>query len=333
MKLWREIGIYLLYFGLPAALALAAMAAGFSTWLAAGGQRVELRARIPESGGWTPGDVTARVGEPVTFRLLADDMPHGFAIGQVDGTAVDLPVGEAREVTVTFTQPGKYVFYCTRRCSAAHWRMRGTIEVTGEGAPASGDAPLYVQLGLDLDAPRDPAQPPAERPSALRGAALGLELPEHYSAPDFYRATAPEAAWQALRAEPAAQALTDQQVWDAVAWLWSRQTTPAARAAAGRLYADNCADCHGETGAGDGPLAASLTQNDHAAQSEFGAHTVAPTDFTDPAHLLAAPPAVLHGKLLRGGMGTGMPYWGPIFTDAEVWALADYLWGFQFELE
>ncbi len=32
-------------------------------------------------------------------------------------------------------------------------------------------------------------------------------------------------------------------------------------------------------------------------------------------------------------MGTGMPYWGPIFTEPETWALVDYLWSFQFRLE
>lgn len=26
---------------------------------------------------------------------------------------------------------------------------------------------------------------------------------------------------------------------------------------------------------------------------------------------------MLQGKILRGGMGTGMPYWGPIFTEEQ----------------
>jgi hypothetical protein len=28
-------------------------------------------------------------------------------------------------------------------------------------------------------------------------------------------------------------------------------------------------------------------------------------------------------------MGTGMPYWGSIFTEEELGALVDYLWGFS----
>jgi mono/diheme cytochrome c family protein len=49
--------------------------------------------------------------------------------------------------------------------------------------------------------------------------------------------------------------------------------------------------------------------------------------------MLGANSAILQGKLLRGGMGTGMPNWGTIFTEEEIWALVDYLWTFQFALE
>ena len=58
-----------------------------------------------------------------------------------------------------------------------------------------------------------------------------------------------------------------------------------------------------------------------------------PADFTDAAHMLGASPALLHGKIVRGGMGTGMPYWGPIYTDDQVWALVNRLYEFQFEYE
>ena len=47
--------------------------------------------------------------------------------------------------------------------------------------------------------------------------------------------------------------------------------------------------------------------------------------------MLGANSAILQGKIVRGGMGTGMPYWGPIFTEAQTWVLIGYLWTFQFE--
>jgi high-affinity iron transporter len=102
-----------------------------------------------------------------------------------------------------------------------------------------------------------------------------------------------------------------------------------------QLYATNCAACHGETGAGDGVFANDLDQpetGEHAGMQP-GEMTTRPTDFTDSEHVLAASPAHLQGKILRGGMGTGMPYWGPIFADKQTWALVAHLWTFQFELE
>lgn len=323
---------YTLYLLWPAALAVSFMALGFATWRRPAGQEVALRARLAEAGGWAPASVRVRAGEPVTFRLTADDMDHGFAIGQVAGSHVDLPLGERRSVTVTFDQPGKYVFYCTRWCSAAHWRMRGVIEVAGAGEPAApAEPPLYVQLELDLDAPRAAPRVPLERPSAARGAAVALTAPEAVRALIAGRAHSPAAVWQAWREDPAAAALTEQATWDAVAWLWREQTAPAALTEAGQFYADNCAACHGERGDGQGPFAPALTHQELEAQAEFGAHTVAPSDFTDLARMLAASPALLQGKLLRGGMGTGMPYWGPIFTEAQTWALTDWLWTFVFD--
>jgi mono/diheme cytochrome c family protein len=66
--------------------------------------------------------------------------------------------------------------------------------------------------------------------------------------------------------------------------------------------------------------------------SEFGHATTAPADFSNAEQMLGASPALLHGKVLRGGMGTGMPYWGPVFTDRQIWAVVDYLWTFQYSV-
>jgi mono/diheme cytochrome c family protein len=58
-----------------------------------------------------------------------------------------------------------------------------------------------------------------------------------------------------------------------------------------------------------------------------------PVDFTDPRRMLGASPALLQGKILRGGMGTGMPMWGSIFTEEQIWDLIAYIYSFQFEYE
>ena len=86
---------------------------------------------------------------------------------------------------------------------------------------------------------------------------------------------------------------------------------------------------HGGAGAGAGVMAGTTpaaTMGDPSSPEPLR-----PADLADPARLLRGRPALLPGKITRGGMGTGMPYWGPIFTDDQIWALVDYLWTFQFK--
>ena len=90
---------------------------------------------MPEQGGWLPGELSATVGEPLRLRLTSEDVTHSFAIGQSQAPPVDIFPGEVSEVILTFERPGKYTYYCTRWCGANHWRMRGTIEVSGDGPP------------------------------------------------------------------------------------------------------------------------------------------------------------------------------------------------------
>jgi len=316
------------------ALPLLMLIASFSRLSAPYPRLIELRARAAESGGWSPGHIVARAGQPVRFRLAADDMPHGFAVGRIDQPAVSLAPGRIVEVDVTFDRPGRYAYYCTQWCGAGHWRMRGTIEVAGRQQDDSAPPPPYVQLGLDLDAPHPSRVLPQARPSAARGAHLGVTLPPEFAAADYYRSHRPDQAWLALRAAPALQALSDQQVWDLLAFAWRSATHPLTLATGRRLYAQNCAACHGDAGAGDGVAAGamSLPARPPGAMSS-GALTPTDFSFANAGAMLGANPAVLHGKIIRGGMGTGMPYWGPIFTDQQTWALVDALWSFQFEYE
>ena len=155
------------------------------------GQAVELRARMPEQGGWTPAGLTVTAGIPLLLRLTSDDVLHGFAIGQSDQPAVDVSPGKMTELTLQFDQPGKYTYYCTRWCGANHWRMRGTIEVLpnpDQPAPAqvevSDEEPLFMQLDVELDGhPHTNLIPEQGRPDARQGAALGIGLPASYLTP------------------------------------------------------------------------------------------------------------------------------------------------------
>jgi heme/copper-type cytochrome/quinol oxidase subunit 2 len=136
---------------------------------------ITLHARMPEAGGWTPADLTVAAGQPLHLRLTSDDVMHGFAIGQSDQPAVDVKPGEMTDYTVTFDKAGTYTFYCTRWCGPNHWRMRGTITVTGETTEQPVTPPMYAQLGLDIDAAREAQVIPGAttiRPTGQRICAL-----------------------------------------------------------------------------------------------------------------------------------------------------------------
>lgn len=295
------------------------VAIGAAWWLGRT-SAITLHARMPEAGGWSPADLTVAVGQPLHLRMTSDDVTHSFAIGQSDQPAVDVKPGQMTDYTVTFDKPGTYTFYCTRWCGPNHWRMRGTITVTGEIAEQPVTPPLYVQLGLDIDAAHEAKIIPVEQPSAQRGADLTLDL-SGYESQDYYRSHSPEQIWQNLRNTPKFSSYSDRQLWDAVAFIWQTNTTSRALAESRQLYAQNCAACHGGSGDGNGVFSGEQVQN--AANS--------PTDFTDPRLILSASPALVQGKLIRGGMGTGMPMWGTIFTEDQTWALVNYLYTFQFE--
>jgi mono/diheme cytochrome c family protein len=212
--------------------------------------------------------------------------------------------------------------------------MRGTIEVSGPNtAREPVRQPLYTSLGLNIDADHRASVTPSQMPSAWRGALLDRAIPQAYSSREYYLSHTPVDLWLSLRVEPTNLDLSDQQVWDLVAWVWQSNTTPAQVLAGKQLFGSNCAACHGERGAGNGVYADSLAAGPAASTQATGEHTQRPADFSDPSRMLSASPAHLQGKLIRGGMGTGMPSWGAIFTEDQTWALIAYLWSFQFQME
>jgi mono/diheme cytochrome c family protein/plastocyanin len=289
---------------------------------------------MAENGGWNPNTLKAEVSKPLELHLTSDDVVHGFTVGQMDMESVDVLPGKVTNLTLTFDKPGSYTFYCTRWCGLNHWRMRGTIEVSGsetEIEPVS--TPLYVTLGIDIDAPHEAPMVPSTRPSAISGQALAANLNiSSLSNSNFYRGNSPYQAFEGLSSMP----LTKAEKWDVVSTIWKSSTTSVSLANGKELYAQNCAACHGENGAGDGVFA-----DDFAAAGEASMQTMAgsnmmmqtPANFTDPARMLGASPALLQGKILRGGMGTRMPMWGSIFTEEQIWDLIAYLYSFQFEYE
>ncbi len=298
-------------------------------------QPVTIHARIAEDGGFSPNSIKTAVGKPLHLRLISDDVPHTFAVGQFPMEPVTITPGEPVELTLTFDKPGTYTFYTTTPSSLNFWRMRGVITVDGDRGEQVVEPPLYVQLGIDLDEEHEEsAEDHIERqnqPSASRGEAFAEQIPAGYLTREYYVAHSPMQTFDELRSEPVLNSLSDEDIWDLVAFVWRQNTSEDGLMNGRNLYQSNCAACHGESGAGDGQFADEMKALAEQNKDEHGIQ--APTDFADPEHLLGAEPAKVQGLLLRGGMGTGMPMWGTIFTEDQTWDLVAYLYSFQFEYE
>jgi cytochrome c oxidase subunit 2 len=277
----------------------------------------ELIARMAENGGWSPENLTVAVGEPLTIRLSSEDVVHGFAIGRVDIPAVDVNPGEWSEFSWIPDRPGEFTFYCTRWCGPNHWRMTGTIQVSDPSgaypSPTSAPPPRYLSLDVDIDNREILAELLGLHPSAEPGSASGVEISKPWLDaldPDL---TTPLDAFERMKSDPATQDLTDEERWDLLAALWVEANDESSLDSAKQIYDSNCAACHGASGKGDGVMARHF-DDPHVA------------DFTDLARMATANTVLLEGKILRGGMGTGMPYWGAILTEYEINSVIQYLW-------
>jgi cytochrome c553 len=224
-----------------------------------------------------------------------------------------------------FDQPGKYTYYCalvwaeslahaaqlklkmkvnlkrrsqseTSILSSSRYRRPHPAQLTPDYKPSSQEINLQLVIASPLDL----------IPGALRSQS-------------YYRSHSPFEAWQYLRAKPQLKDLDDNLIWSLVANLWQDNTTADQLAAGKELYAANCAACHGVEGSGNGVFWIVKTGSCWR-YADRRAQPPVPGRFTDPVQDAGRQPALLHGKIVRGGMGTGMPT-GDRFTDDQVWSL------------
>lgn len=280
---------------------------------------------MPNHGGWSPDTIRVNLGARVRLRIASPDVVHGFAVPALGIQVDEILPGHVEEIEFTATRVGRFPFACTRWCSADHWRMRGTIEVLDPANPnpplATSAPPLYQQLGIDLDATHPARNVSTQKPSAARGARLSIAVP--FDA----RTQSPSDVFAKLRADPTLRAYGDAQLWDAIAFAWKRTAGEEAIARGLKVFARDCAACHGESGKGDGPAGRNLPGK--AAMDPTMKR--GPADLTDASQMLGASDVLLQGKILRGGMGTGMPEWGTFYTDEEMWDVISFLRSFVFD--
>ncbi len=352
MREWRErfalATVLLIVVGMP--LAALGYQFGLRPTLADGVQMVEITGRLPQRGGWSPETIRVEAGRPVRLVVRSEDVVHGFAIGKLGVDAGWVYPGQPRAVEFTPQRAGRYTFYCTTWCAEGHWRMRGILEVYDPDDPAAVERPVdppqtdWQAEGVDLDAAHLAAEFPRTRPSAARGAVVwqrASDLPDAVQVLGRLdlRRQSPAQVFAMLRegrvSDLALASLSERspaELWDVVAYLWREGTDVEGIRLGQRLYQANCAACHGEKGDGKGPAAVAWTPAPAGHEAERGHGPQAPADFTDVRSMAGGSGMIYYGKLVRGGMGTGMPYWGSIFTERELWALVDYLWTFLFDL-
>jgi cbb3-type cytochrome c oxidase subunit III len=114
--------------------------------------------------------------------------------------------------------------------------------------------------------------------------------------------------------------LTDEEVWDLVAYLrYLHRPHLQGNAIAGKvLYTKYCQACHGASGRGDGPIAQFARQ--------FGP---LPPDFTDAKYMTTRTDLDLFFTIMEGGeeveKSRYMPAWGGSLSEQEIWDLVTYL--------
>jgi mono/diheme cytochrome c family protein/plastocyanin len=300
---------------------------------------IDIAAAAPEAGGFDPEIIRVAAGETVRLRFSVPDVTHGIAIGP--GLDIDLgnvDPGEVEEVEISIDQPGRYTIYCNTWCSPNHWRMRATIEVYDPNDPYAlviddSSDPIIDMLseqGIDIDASHVVENIPEQKPSANRGAEivarLEVTLPVEYYDREWRQGQSPYAVWKKLRGIN----FNDKDAWDVVAYLWLMEVESLELKKAASIYAKNCAACHGEYGNGQGPGADIIQTQEFQLPSESG-EPVKPPAIINFESMLGGTSNIYYAKLRRGGMGTGMPSFGPIFSPEETRALVDFLWTFVFE--
>lgn len=85
---------------------------------------------VAERYTFSPSQVRVKRGTRIEFRLTSGDTNHGFRIIGSNVSVVVPKRGRGHAVAIfEATEPGRYVFECSKPCGAGHSIMRGEIVV------------------------------------------------------------------------------------------------------------------------------------------------------------------------------------------------------------
>jgi mono/diheme cytochrome c family protein len=138
---------------------------------------------------------------------------------------------------------------------------------------------------------------------------------------DVARAARP-ADWYAIitngnleRYMPPFSSLSEGQRWDVIAYIISLSSTQEELTEGQALYTKNCAECHGDTGKGNGASADAMEAN--------------PISFAN-QEVMATRSASDLFVSIKNGMGEEMPAYDGVLSDDEIWQLTSYLRSLSF---
>ncbi len=83
--------------------------------------------------GYRPSKICLKAGEQYRFVMMSIDVVHGASIQLDKGSLmIRLNPGQIVESTLSFTEPGEYLLYCTYFCGVGHDQMYAKIIVEGD---------------------------------------------------------------------------------------------------------------------------------------------------------------------------------------------------------
>ena len=78
---------------------------------------------------FTPGEITAKKGEPVVLEIKSEDVNHGFSLPDF-GVRGEVKPESVLRLSFTPDKTGQFTFTCDVFCGSGHEDMSGTLTVT-----------------------------------------------------------------------------------------------------------------------------------------------------------------------------------------------------------
>ncbi len=201
--------------------------------------------------------------------------PQGAAMGSSAGSSSTTSSGPVYPVVAPDPAKGAAIF--AEKCAPCH------------GDKGMGDGPKAAQLSVPVAAIGDPKNARAASPAAWFTTVTNGNIERFMP--------------------PFANGLDDRQRWDVVAYVFNLSQTPEMLATGKDLYTTSCAECHGDTGLGDGAKAAAGS---------------APRSFHDLEFMASQPDQALFDAITNGVPDKKMQAYNQLSEDQR-WALVAYV--------